>query len=59
MSVFVPKIPFLAESLFVEHTLLEEMILNEAKLGGSPIISGTLEWTNKPAKAKPTEINFA
>ena len=42
ISVFVPKIPFLAEILFVGHTLSEEIVLNEASLGGSPTISGTL-----------------
>ena len=33
---------FLAEISFAEHALLEEIILNEASLGGSPTISGTL-----------------
>ena len=37
-SVFVPKIPFFAEILFVEHTLSEEVILNEVSLRGSPTI---------------------
>ena len=41
------KIPFFAEILFTEHTLLEENILNEASLGGSLTISGTLHPTNQ------------
>ena len=32
--------------IFAEHTLLEEIILNEARLGRSPTISGTLHNTN-------------
>ena len=36
------KYLLLAEILFAEHTLSEEIILNEASLGGSPTISGTL-----------------
>ena len=33
---------YLTEISFAEHALLEEIILNEASLGGSPTISGTL-----------------
>ena len=33
---------FLAEILFAKHTLSDVIILNEASLGGSPTISGTL-----------------
>ena len=36
------KYLLLAEILFAEHTLSEEIILNEASLEGSPAISGTL-----------------
>ena len=36
------KYLFLAEILFAELTHLEEIILNEASLGGSPTISCTL-----------------
>ena len=37
------KYLFLADILFAEHTLPEKIILNEASLGGSPAISGTLQ----------------
>ena len=36
------KCLFWAGVLFAEHTLLEEIILNDSSLGGSPTISGTL-----------------
>ena len=36
------KYLFFAEILFAEHTLSEEIILNEVSLGGSPPIKGTL-----------------
>ena len=39
---FKQKYLVLAEILFAEHMLSEEIILNEASLGGSPTISGTL-----------------
>ena len=41
-SVFVPKITCFVKIWFVEHRLLEEIILNEVSLGGSPTISATL-----------------
>ena len=37
-SVFVHKNTFFAEILFAEHTLSEEVILNEVSLRGSPTI---------------------
>ena len=39
---FKQKYLVLAEILFAEHTFSKEIILNEASLGGSPTISGTL-----------------
>ena len=39
---FLPEMSFLVEILFAEHTLLGEIILNEASLGGGPTIFGTL-----------------
>ena len=36
------KYLFWAEILFAKHTLLEEIILNEGSLGGSPTTSGTV-----------------
>ena len=41
--VVVPKMSFFAEILFA---LLEEIILNEVNLGGSPTISATLNKSN-------------
>ena len=41
-SVFVPKITCFVKIWFVEHRLLEEIILNEVSLGGSPTISATV-----------------
>ena len=38
---------FLAEILFAKHTLSDVIILNEASLGGSPTISGTLHPPNQ------------
>ena len=45
-SVFVPKIPFFAEILFLEHTLSKEIILTELRLVGSPIINVALALWN-------------
>ena len=42
ISVFNQEYLFLTEILLGEHTLIEEIILNEARLGGSPTIFGTL-----------------
>ena len=42
-SVFVHKNTFFVEILFAEHTLSEEVILNEVSLRGSPTI--ILPWT--------------
>ena len=36
--VFAPKMHFFAGILFLDHTPLEEIILNEVRLGGSPTI---------------------
>ena len=41
-SVFVPKITCFVKVCFAEHRLLEEIILNEVSLGGSPTISATM-----------------
>ena len=38
ISVFNQEYLFLTEILLGEHTLIEEIILNEARLGGSPTI---------------------
>ena len=45
-GVFVPKIPFFAEILFLEHTLSEEIILTEVRLVRSPIIDVALALWN-------------
>ena len=45
-GVFVPKILFFAEILFLEHTLSEEIILTEVRLVGSPIIDVALALWN-------------
>ena len=40
--VFAPKMHFFAGILFLDHTPLEEIILNEVRLGGSPTIDFAL-----------------
>ena len=45
-GVFVPKILFFAEILFLEHTLSEEIILTEVRLVRSPIIDVALALWN-------------
>ena len=40
-SVIVPKKPFLAEILIAEHTLSEEIILNEVRKSGKKLFSAS------------------
>ena len=49
----------MAETIFAEHTLLEEIVLNEVSLRGSPTINFALQLAPICSKGKARRLEFA